>query len=109
MARAVKALPVAPMFALVDGNRAPELACPVRTVIRGEMVSLSIAAASIVAKVTRDRLMSQLALRHPGYGWEKNAGYGTAAHQEALRAQGVTPHHRLSFRPIPQILSQAVG
>ncbi|MCE2509785.1 MAG: ribonuclease HII [Alphaproteobacteria bacterium] len=105
MARAVQALQLEPALALVDGNRAPALACPVRTVVGGEMVSLSIAAASIVAKVTRDRLMVRLGRRHPGYGWERNAGYGTAAHREALLSLGVTPHHRLSFRPIPQILS----
>ncbi len=107
MARAVRALKFEPVLALVDGNRAPKLSCPVRTVIRGDTISLSIAAASIVAKVTRDKLMAQLSLRHPGYGWERNAGYGTAAHREALFTHGVTPHHRLSFRPIPHILSQA--
>lgn len=109
MARAVAALKTTPALVLVDGNRAPNLACPVRTVVRGESVSLSIAAASIVAKVTRDRLMARLAARHPAYGWERNAGYGTAAHRDALFAHGVTPHHRLSFRPIPYILSQVAG
>jgi ribonuclease HII len=100
MARAVRRLPVAPAMALVDGNRAPELPCPVRTVVKGDSLSLSIAAASIVAKVTRDRLMAGLARAHPGYGWERNAGYGTAEHQAALRRLGITPHHRQSFRPI---------
>ena len=106
MARAVRALGSEPALALVDGNRAPTLACPVRTVVGGDGISLSIAAASIVAKVTRDKLMTQLARRHPEYGWERNAGYGTAAHRDALFTHGVTPHHRLSFRPIPHILSQ---
>jgi len=107
MTRAVAALKIAPHLALVDGNQAPSLACPVRTVVRGDGISLSIAAASIVAKVTRDRLMARLAQRHPAYGWEQNAGYGTAKHRDALFAHGVTPHHRRSFRPIPHILSLA--
>ncbi|PCJ57223.1 MAG: ribonuclease HII [Rhodospirillaceae bacterium] len=107
MTRAVAALKIAPHLALVDGNQAPSLACPVRTVVRGDGISLSIAAASIVAKVTRDRLMARLAQRHPAYGWERNAGYGTAKHRDALFAHGVTPHHRRSFRPIPHILSLA--
>ncbi len=107
MTRAVAALKIAPHLALVDGNRAPCLACPVRTVVRGDGISLSIAAASIVAKVTRDRLMARLAQRHPAYGWERNAGYGTVKHRDALFAHGVTPHHRRSFRPIPHILSLA--
>ena len=107
MTRAVAALTVVPDMALVDGNQAPSLACPVRTVIRGDSISLSIAAASIVAKVTRDRLMARLAQRHPAYGWERNAGYGTVKHRDALFAHGVTPHHRRSFRPIPHILSLA--
>jgi len=107
MTRAVAALKIAPHLALVDGNQAPLLACPVRTVVRGDGISLSIAAASIVAKVTRDRLMARLAQRHPAYGWEQNAGYGTAKHRDALFAHGVTLHHRRSFRPIPHILSLA--
>ena len=107
MTRAVAALKIAPSLALVDGNRAPSLACPVRTVVRGDGISLSIAAASIVAKVTRDRLMARLAQRHPAYGWERNAGYGTVKHRDALFAHGVTPHHRRHFRPIPHILSLA--
>jgi len=109
MARAVRALEFEPMLALVDGNQAPKLVCPVRTVVRGDGISLSIAAASIVAKVMRDKLMIQLSQRYPEYGWERNAGYGTAAHREALFTHGVTPHHRLSFRPIPHILSQTAN
>ncbi|MGH6932621.1 MAG: ribonuclease HII [Dongiaceae bacterium] len=103
MTRAVEKLPVAPAAALVDGNRAPPLACPVLTVIRGDSRSLSISAASIVAKVTRDQLMGQLARRHPGYGWERNAGYGTALHKQGLVRLGITPHHRRSFRPISEL------
>lgn len=105
MARAVAALGVAPDLALVDGTHAPALPCPVRTVVRGDAASLSIAAASIAAKVTRDRLMARLARRHPGFGWEHNAGYGTAEHRDALRRLGPTPHHRRSFAPINKMLS----
>ncbi len=104
MARAVAALSSVPDFALVDGNRAPELSCKVRCVVGGDGRSLSIAAASIVAKVTRDRAMKELALRHPGYGWERNAGYGTAEHQAALARLGVTSAHRRSFKPVAALL-----
>ena len=93
-----------PGLALVDGNREPELACPVQCVVRGDGISLSIAAASIVAKVTRDRIMAALALAYPAYGWERNAGYGTRHHQDALAAHGVTPEHRRSYAPIRKIL-----
>ena len=99
MARAVAALGLVPDSALVDGNVAPDLPCPVRTVIGGDGLSLSIAAASVVAKVTRDRLMRRLALRYAGYGWERNVGYGTREHRAALVALGPTPHHRRSFAP----------
>ena len=105
MSRAVARLRLAPDFALVDGNQLPPLPCPARTVIGGDGLSLSIAAASIVAKVTRDRLMARLALRYPGYGWEHNAGYGTPEHQEALARLGLTPHHRPSWEPIRKMLS----
>ena len=84
----------------MDGNRAPDLPCPCQTVVKGDGRSLSIAAASIVAKVTRDRLMRRLAEEFPGYGWERNAGYGTAEHKAALERLGITPHHRRSFAPI---------
>ncbi len=100
MARAVAALNRAVTVALVDGNRAPQLPCDVQTIIGGDAKSLSIAAASIVAKVTRDRLMTGLALAYPGYGWESNMGYGTAAHCQAIERLGVTPHHRRSFAPV---------
>jgi len=102
MARALQRLPVTPAIVLVDGNRAPDLPCPVRPVVKGDGLSLSIAAASIIAKVTRDRIMADLARQHPGYGWEHNAGYGTPEHQEALKRLGITQHHRQSFRPISE-------
>ncbi len=105
MKRALAALPLTPCLALVDGNRAPDLPCPVKCVVGGDGRSLSIAAASIVAKVTRDRIMGELAMLHPGYGWETNAGYGTRAHQQAIMRLGLTPHHRRSFKPINKILS----
>lgn len=108
MTRAVeqlaRALGRAPALALVDGTIAPPLGCcPVRTVVGGDALSFSIAAASIVAKVARDRLMSELALEHPHYGWEHNAGYGTPEHLAALGRHGPTPHHRASFRPVQQL------
>jgi ribonuclease HII len=105
MARAVAGLGLAPDAALVDGNRAPDLPCPVETVVKGDARSLSVAAASIVAKVTRDRQMAALARRHPGYGWERNQGYGTAEHRAALARLGVTPEHRRSFRPVREALN----
>ena len=105
MARAVAALRVVPDTALVDGNVAPPLACAVKTVVKGDALSFSIAAASVVAKVTRDRIMQALAARHPGYGWETNVGYATAAHGAAIRRLGVTPHHRRSFEPVRLVIS----
>jgi len=106
MTRAVEALGVAPHIALIDGNRAPRLACPARPVVKGDSRSLSIAAASIIAKVTRDRLMADLACEHPAYGWERNAGYGTREHQEGLKLVGICHHHRKSFAPIRQLMTQ---
>ena len=106
MRRALAALPESPAIALIDGNRVPmDLPCPGRAILRGDSRSLSIAAASIIAKVTRDRLMTELSQQHPGYGWERNAGYGTREHLAALRDLGVTPHHRRSFAPVSQRLS----
>jgi ribonuclease HII len=102
MCRAVARLPTAPDLALVDGNWPPALRCPVRCVVGGDGVSLSIAAASIVAKVVRDRLMQRLDLRYPGYSWDTNAGYATAAHMRALQALGPTRHHRAGFAPVAQ-------
>ena len=109
MARAVEALPVAPALALVDGNRTPALVCRAEPVIGGDGRSLSIAAASIVAKITRDRIMIRLAARYPGFGWERNAGYGTPEHKDGLDRQGVTPHHRRTFAPIRKILRSPRG
>jgi ribonuclease HII len=100
MARAVSRLPTRPELALVDGNRAPVLPVPVRCLIGGDGLSLSIAAASIIAKVLRDRAMTRLALRHPAYGWAANMGYPTAAHRAALAAIGATRHHRRGFAPV---------
>ncbi len=94
-----------PEAALVDGNRLPVLPCPAEAVVGGDGRSLSIAAASILAKVTRDRRMAALAAAHPGYGWERNQGYGTAEHRAALARLGVTPEHRRSFRPIREALN----
>ena len=106
MRRALAALPSAPDAALIDGNRAPKgLGFPAHTLIKGDHLSLSIAAASVIAKVVRDRAMARLALRYPGYGWERNAGYGTAEHLDALARQGATPHHRRSFAPIRAIFA----
>ena len=107
MERAVAALPVIPGFLLIDGRWVPRgLDLPARAVVRGDSLSLSIAAASIIAKVTRDRIMADLDAAYPGYGWATNQGYGTAAHAEALARLGVTPHHRRSFRPIHNILCE---
>ncbi len=109
MRRAVLALPLAPDAVLVDGNRAPQLPIPLQTVVRGDTLSLSIAAASIVAKVIRDRALARLASRHPGYGWERNAGYGTAEHRAALARLGPTAHHRRSFGPVRRLLDSGLS
>ncbi len=103
MRRAVCRLPTPPDLALVDGNQRPPLDCPIRCVIGGDALSVSIAAASIVAKVVRDRVMARLAVRCPGYGWERNAGYATAAHRAALRRLGATRHHRADFGTVRQL------
>jgi ribonuclease HII len=104
MARAVRSLALAPMFALVDGNDAPALPCPCDTLVDGDARSVSIAAASIVAKVTRDRMMAALHEEHPGYGWARNKGYGTVEHLDALSRLGPCRHHRRSFAPVHNIL-----
>ncbi len=104
MARAIRALALAPAFALVDGNDAPALPCPCDTLIGGDARSVSIAAASIVAKVTRDRMMRALHEEHPGYGWLTNKGYGTEEHLAALGRLGPCRHHRRSFAPIHNML-----
>ena len=106
MRRAVADLGTTPDFALIDGNRVPpDLPCEARAVVKGDSLSLSIAAASIIAKVTRDHLMVKLDAEFPGYGWANNAGYGTRQHQEAISRLGITVHHRKSFAPIRKILS----
>lgn len=104
MRRAYDALGVQATVALIDGNQPPPLSCPTRCIVKGDSTCVSIAAASIVAKVTRDRLMAELAREYPHYGWEKNAGYGTRAHQDGIAAFGLTPYHRRSFKPIRALL-----
>jgi ribonuclease HII len=104
MARAVRAMAVAPMFALVDGNDAPALPCPCDTLVDGDARSVSIAAASILAKVTRDRMMRALHDEHPGYGWITNMGYSTEEHLRGLEKHGACVHHRRSFAPVRRIL-----
>ncbi len=106
MAEALAGLDAVPDVALVDGNRPPPLPCRVRTVVGGDGRSLSIAAASIVAKVARDAMMVELAETFPGYGWETNMGYGSKAHLDALGRLGVTPHHRRTFAPVARILER---
>jgi len=103
MRRAVSRLANQPDLALVDGNYPPKLDCAVRCVVGGDALCLSIAAASIVAKVVRDRLMQRLSLRCPGYGWHANAGYATALHRDALRRLGPTKHHRAAFGTVAQL------
>ncbi|ESW62389.1 MAG: ribonuclease HII [Rhodobacter sp. CACIA14H1] len=110
MERAVHGLSTKPHHALIDGNRIPRsLACSAEAIVKGDALCLSIAAASIVAKVTRDRIMVDLAQQYPGYGWEVNAGYPTPAHLQALLDLGITPHHRRSFKPVHNILYQEIS
>ena len=107
MRRALAALDPAPDAALIDGNRLPaDLPCKAQAVVKGDARCLSIAAASILAKVARDALMADLARECPGYGWEKNAGYPTSAHIEALQRLGVSPYHRRNFAPIRKMLCE---
>lgn len=110
MERAVSGLLTFPDHALIDGNMIPkDLRCSAEAVVKGDARCLSIAAASIVAKVTRDRIMVDLAQQYPGYGWNVNAGYPTPAHLKALLDFGITPHHRRSFKPVHNILYQEVS
>jgi ribonuclease HII len=110
MERAVAGLAVVPGFVLVDGNLIPAgLQGRAEAIVKGDARSWSIAAASIIAKVTRDRIMVDLAQQHPGYGWEGNAGYPTKQHLEALQNLGVTPWHRRSFKPVHNMLYQEVS
>jgi ribonuclease HII len=108
MERAVAGMPQAPQHALIDGNMIPRgLSCAATAVVKGDGRCLSIAAASIVAKVTRDRIMVDLAQQYPGYGWETNMGYPSPGHRAALIRLGATPYHRRSFAPVHNILYQA--
>lgn len=100
MTQAIMGLAITPSLALIDGNRAPVLSCPVVTVVKGDALSLSIGAASILAKVSRDRLMVQADLNYPGYGFARHKGYGVPQHVAALTEQGPCPLHRLSFKPV---------
>ena len=106
MRQALENLTQTPDFALIDGNRILPIKYQAEAIVKGDQRSFSIAAASIIAKVTRDRLMAKLSLKYPGYAWEKNMGYGTKAHNEALERLGVTDHHRKSYKPIINILSR---
>ena len=108
MQRAVCSLGVTPDMALIDGNRTPkELPCDAIAVIKGDSKSLSIAAASIIAKVTRDNLICELAKEFPAYGWERNSGYGTKEHKDAMTKHGITKYHRKSFAPVKQFLQSS--
>lgn len=105
MKRAVLNLNIKPQTILVDGNKLPDLKYNMYPIIKGDSKSISIAAASIIAKVYRDKLMQDLSLQYPGYYWEKNSGYGTKQHLLALNSLGVTPIHRKSFAPIYNMLN----
>lgn len=109
LARAVKALPVAPRLVYVDGNNRIDIGCDCTAVVSGDALVSSIAAASIVAKVTRDRLMGRLGLAHPGYGFERHMGYSVPEHFAALARLGPTVHHRRSFAPVAAKLGLLVG
>jgi ribonuclease HII len=103
--RCIRALEPTPEYALTDGFPVPRMPCPSLAIKKGDAVAVSVAAASIVAKVTRDRLMRKLAARYPGYGWEHNAGYATPDHRAGMAALGVTPHHRRSFITTQRVLA----
>jgi ribonuclease HII len=106
MGEALRTLEPAPEVALIDGNRSPGgCDCFCRPIVKGDTLSLSIAAASIAAKVVRDQIMVQLADEFPGFGWERNKGYGTKEHMAALERFGPTPHHRRSFAPVRRLLT----
>ncbi|MBO6550068.1 MAG: ribonuclease HII [Rhizobiales bacterium] len=104
MGQSVADLSIRPRSVLVDGNKLPELPVPALALVKGDGRSLSIAAASIIAKVTRDRMMVELSEAYPAYKWASNKGYGTKDHQQALAEHGVTVHHRRSFKPIRALL-----
>jgi ribonuclease HII len=105
MRRALDALPIKPSGALVDGNRDPDLGIPTDLIIKGDQRSIAISAASILAKTHRDTVMKKLSQSCPGYGWETNMGYGTKAHQQALKSLGITPHHRKNFAPVRKAMT----
>jgi ribonuclease HII len=105
--RAVRALPMQPDYLLIDGFRLPSIDVPQEGVVFGDALCLSVAAASVVAKYKRDLMLDELASRHPGYGFERNRGYGTSEHVTALRCQGPTPEHRLSYLPLRRMLETA--
>ncbi len=107
MRRALAALPEAPIAALIDGNAAPDLPCAVECIIDGDAYVPSISAASILAKVERDRIMVELCAQYPGYGFSKHKGYGTPEHQLALARLGPSPVHRLSFKPVAAAMRQS--
>jgi ribonuclease HII len=107
MAQAVAVLGCRPKLVLIDGNKAPQLDCTARTIVQGDAKCLSIAAASIVAKVARDAMMTELARDYPHFGFDRHKGYGTREHHAAIARHGVTPHHRRSFRPVQLALGLA--
>jgi ribonuclease HII len=105
MRRAVLALTIKPQKVLVDGNRCPDLPCPAEAIIKGDATVKAISAASIIAKVTRDREMRDLHDQYPDYGFDRHKGYPTRLHRECLAKYGATVHHRKSFRPVRDVLS----
>lgn len=105
MKRAIEGLPKKPLTVLVDGKFKPKIDFPTHSIIKGDTLSLSIAASSIIAKVHRDNLMTDFSKKYPEYLWEKNAGYGTKEHLLAIKKCGITPIHRKSFKPIHNILN----
>lgn len=107
MSRAMSHMTVPIDHALVDGNKLPDLPCPATAVVKGDNISNSIAASSIIAKVARDRMMQNLSLQYPQYGWERNAAYPTKEHMDAIEQFGITPHHRKSFAPVRRVLEKA--
>ena len=108
MKLALEDMDVIPAQALVDGNKMPELPCPAECVVKGDSKSYSIAAASIVAKVTRDSLMKRLHDEFPFYSWDTNAGYPSQAHLDGIDQHGITPHHRQSFAPVKNFLARGM-
>ena len=107
MQRAVAGLSVRPELVLVDGNRAPDFGIQAKAIVGGDGLESSISAASIIAKVSRDNLMKDFAKQYPGYGFERNSGYPTKQHREALLEQGITPIHRRSFAPVKKIIENS--